>query len=301
MFGFLNIKKPVGITSRDVVNRVQRLVKPVKVGHTGTLDPLASGVLVLAIGPATRLAKYLLHHSKHYRGRFKLGCSSPTDDTEVELTYLSPAPKISEAELEATVARFRGNIRQRPPTYSAVKINGQRSYRLARKGEDFEVPAREVTIHELNVSRYQAPDFELEIHCSGGTYVRALGRDIGIHLGSGAVMTGLSRTGVGRFQIQDSLDFDAVDRPAIARHLVSPLQCLPEIPRVTVGKECIEKLAVGKSLELEQTQTSDLLAAVDKKARLLALMVRKENEGYRPTTNFVHYWLQLDHQSKESS
>ena len=299
MFGFLNVKKPVGVTSRDVVNRVQRLIRPVKVGHTGTLDPLASGVLVLAIGPATRLAKYLLHHSKHYRGQFQLGCSSPTDDTEVDLTYLSAAPKVSEAEMVAVLPRFRGTIRQRPPAYSAVKVNGQRSYRLARKGEDVELPEREVTIHELELSRFQTPEFELKIHCSGGTYVRALGRDIGTHLGSAAVMTGLIRTGVGRFLIRDSLDFDAIDQSAVRQNLLSPLECLPDISQVTVGGESLKELSVGRSLKLDKT--CDLLAAVDDKGRLIALMVHKEGEGYRPSTNFVHYWIQGDHQSNDSS
>ncbi len=298
MFGFLNVAKPVGQTSRRVVDRVQAIMKPLKVGHTGTLDPLASGVLVLAIGPATRLAKYLLHHSKHYQGEFRLGCSSNTDDLEGELNVLGSAPEIERDALISALPGFTGSIRQRPPAYSAIKVNGQRAYRLARKGVAVELAERPVNIYELELIQYEYPDFKLAIHCSGGTYVRALGRDLGIHLGSAAVMTGLCRTGVGEFRLQESLDWSDLDKAAIESNLCSPLDCLPEIPTVVVDLSVISKLANGTMVELDHP--ADLVAAVDNQQRLMALMVRQGNL-FRPGTNFVHYWMERDYQSMESS
>ena len=298
MFGFLNVAKPVGQTSRRVVDRVQAIMKPLKVGHTGTLDPLASGVLVLAIGPATRLAKYLLHHSKHYQGEFRLGCSSNTDDLEGELNVLGSAPEIERDALISALSGFTGCIRQRPPAYSAIKVNGQRAYRLARKGVAVELAERPVSIYELELIQYEYPDFKLAIHCSGGTYVRALGRDLGIHLGSAAVMTGLCRTGVGEFRLQESLDWSDLDKAAIESNLCSPLDCLPEIPTVVVDLSVISKLANGTMVELDHP--ADLVAAVDNQQRLMALMVRQGNL-FRPGTNFVHYWMERDYQSMESS
>ncbi len=298
MFGFLNVAKPVGQTSRRVVDRVQAIMKPLKVGHTGTLDPLASGVLVLAIGPATRLAKYLLHHSKDYQGELRLGCSSNTDDLEGELNVLESAPEIERDALISALPGFTGSIRQRPPAYSAIKVNGQRAYRLARKGVAVELAERPVSIYELELIQYEYPDFKLAIHCSGGTYVRALGRDLGIHLGSAAVMTGLCRTGVGEFRLQESLDWSDLDKAAIESNLCSPLDCLPEIPTVVVDLSVISKLANGTMVELDHP--ADLVAAVDNQQRLMALMVRQGNL-FRPGTNFVHYWMERDYQSMESS
>lgn len=298
MFGFLNVAKPVGQTSRRVVDRVQSIMKPLKVGHTGTLDPLASGVLVLAIGPATRLAKYLLQHSKHYQAEFRLGCSSNTDDLEGELSVLESAPEVERDALISALSGFTGCIRQRPPAYSAIKVNGQRAYRLARKGVAVELAERPVSIYELELIQYEYPDFKLAIHCSGGTYVRALGRDLGIHLGSAAVMTGLCRTGVGEFRLQESLDWSALDKAAIESNLCSPLDCLPEIPTVVVDLPVISKLANGTMVDLDHP--ADLVAAVDNQQRLMALMVR-QGDLFRPGTNFVHYWLKRDYQSIESS
>ncbi|MCH2182437.1 MAG: tRNA pseudouridine(55) synthase TruB [Mariniblastus sp.] len=299
MFGFLNVAKPVGQTSRRVVDRVQQLLNRVKVGHTGTLDPLASGVLVLAVGPATRLAKYLLHHSKHYRADFRLGCSSSTDDLEGELNYLESAPVVSRDQLQAALLDFTGAIRQRPPDFSAVKVNGQRAYRLARKGKTVELSERNVTIHELELQCFDYPDFQLSVHCSGGTYVRSLGRDLGRHVGSAAVMTALSRTRIGDFSLSQSLDYEELERAVIEANLVSPVMALPGMPRTVVAASTIQKLRHGTLVDLDET--ADLVAAVDSEQRLMAVMVRREDGQYSPGTNFVHYWEEHGYQSSESS
>src|SRR5690606_32379886 len=147
MFGVLNINKPPEWTSRDVVNRVQRLVRPAKAGHAGTLDPLATGVLVVAIGSATRLISYVQRLPKHYRGTFLLGRTSPSDDTELEATLLADAPIPTREEIEKQLGAFVGEIQQRPPIYSAIKVQGRKAYDRARGGEAMELAARPVTVH----------------------------------------------------------------------------------------------------------------------------------------------------------
>ncbi len=299
VFGFLNVAKPVGKTSRSVVSRVQSLLKPVKVGHTGTLDPLAAGVLVLAIGPATRLAKYLLHHSKHYEGDFRLGCFSNTDDLEGELEYVDSPPVVTRDQLVGALEKFTGPIEQRPPAYSAIKVNGQRAYRLARRGEEVELPARTVTIYDIELLKYDYPNFKLAIHCSGGTYIRALGRDLGAFLGSAAVMTGLSRTGVGDFCLNGAVPLEMLDVNSIANSLRSPLDVLPDIPKVVLDPLVVQQLLNGVMVELDHS--ADLVAGLDAEQRLMALLVRKHGSLFCPKTNFSHYWRERGHQSMESS
>ena len=176
MFGILNLNKPTGWTSRDVVNRVQRLVRPNKAGHAGTLDPLATGVLIVAVGQATRLIEFAHQLPKYYRATFQLGCSSDSDDVDTEVKPLTQPPIPTHQEVEGALAVFTGVIQQRPPAYSAVHVDGQRSYKLARRGETVELQPRPVTIHSLDVVRYEYPELVLDIHCGSGTYVRALGR-----------------------------------------------------------------------------------------------------------------------------
>ena len=204
MFGILNLNKPVGCTSRDAVNRVQRLIRPVKVGHAGTLDPLAQGVLVLCLGPATRLIERVQQMPKHYRGTFRLGCHSPTDDTEGEVVPLSGATPPPRAAITAALGQFVGRIHQRPPAYSALKIGGQRAYHLARKGQAVTLPLRPVTIHALSINRFEYPELVLDIECGSGTYIRSLGRDLAKVVGTAAVMTGLTRTAIGPYAIDDA-------------------------------------------------------------------------------------------------
>ncbi len=299
VFGFLNVAKPVGRSSRRVVDRVHKLVKPMKVGHTGTLDPLASGVLVLAIGPATRLAKHLLHHSKHYRADFRLGCSSSTEDLEGELNYLASPPLVSRDEMRNALLDFTGPILQRPPAFSAVKVNGQRAYRLARKGKSVRLAEREVTIHDLELEEFDYPDFQLAVHCSGGTYVRSLGRDLGRHVGSAAVMTALSRTRIGEFSLRDSIAWDSLDRETIEANLVAPLTALPDLPCTVVDDATIAKLRYGSLVELDEV--AELVAAVDSRQRLMAIMALRGSGQYSPSTNFVSYWEDGGYQSSESS
>ena len=214
--GFLNIHKPSGISSFDVIRVLRRLIlagerptKRLKFGHAGTLDPLADGVLVVALGQATKLISYVQNQKKKYRGTFQLGFESDSEDTETELRPVLPADSAnfppSREALEAVLPEFTGTILQRPPLYSALKIDGKRAYRLARQGKEIELPAREIEIIRLKVAEYAFPKIVLEIECGSGTYVRSLGRDLGRRLGSGMVMSALTRTAVGVFHLDKAL------------------------------------------------------------------------------------------------
>ena len=190
MFGFLNCNKPRGMSSRDVVNVVQRRLrsspetKKVKVGHCGTLDPLAEGVLVLGIGPAVRLVPYVQQQAKRYLGRFRLGQSSPTGDLEIEPTRHDDLPIPSRSDLDCHAQKFIGQIEQTPPAYSAVWVDGQRAYQRVRRGEDVQMPSRKVKVESLRILEYEFPEMELDIVCGSGTYIRTLGMDLAKSVGS---------------------------------------------------------------------------------------------------------------------
>jgi tRNA pseudouridine55 synthase len=208
MIGLLNINKPTGKTSRDVVNHVQRLVRPAKVGHAGTLDPLATGVLVVCVGPATRLIQYVQQMPKRYRATFLLGCRSDSDDTELEVTPVD-APAATRSAIETALPNFVGTIQQRPPAFSAIKVKGKRAYDLARNGEQIQLEARPITIHGIDIVSYDYPELVLDIRCGSGTYIRSIGRDLAEQLGTAAVMSALERTEIGRFRATDAATLDS--------------------------------------------------------------------------------------------
>ncbi len=246
LFGFLNVDKPSGVTSRWVVDQVQRLVKPAKVGHAGTLDPLASGVLVIAIGQATRLVDYVQQKPKLYRAQFLLGRTSETEDIEGAVSEIENAPIPSKAELVRAANGFLGEILQRPPAYSALKVGGQRAYALARRGRHVELAARPVTIHRLELIEYDYPQLLIEVECSSGTYIRSLGRDLAELLGTGAVMSALLRTAIGNFQVDDALDVAKLTRENIFDHLLPPRLAVEHLPAITLGNAEQELVARGQ-------------------------------------------------------
>lgn len=231
MFGILNLDKPAGWTSRDVVNRVARLIpRGVKCGHAGTLDPLATGVLLVCVGKATRLVPYLHEHLKSYRGTFLLGKQSVTDDTEADLETVPIPPDCTRERLESLLPRFLGSIEQVPPLYSAVKIKGERAYQAARRGEEFELSARTVQIAELQLSEWQQDFFTLEIRCGTGTYIRSLGRDLARSAGTAAAMSALVRTGIGPFSLSSAIPLQDLTRENLPAVMQSPLPALNFLP-----------------------------------------------------------------------
>lgn len=269
--GLLNIAKPVGITSRDVVNQIQRLVQPAKVGHAGTLDPLASGVLVLCVGRATRLTSFVQDRLKTYRGTFELGKTSNTDDLEGEIVETGNLREISRGELDSILAEFTGVIEQIPPAYSAVQTGGRRAYALARKGEQVNLPPREVFVASINIVAWDFPRFELEIVCGSGTYIRSLGRDMGERLGCGAVMTELVRTRIGEFRLEDALPPENFTRENIAAHLIPPVKAVSQLPSVTCKVKQKDLIATGRGIRLEPESTTGLVAVCDGAGNLVCV------------------------------
>jgi tRNA pseudouridine55 synthase len=208
--GLLLLDKPGGITSRGAVNQVQRrLPRGTKIGHTGTLDPLATGVLVVCLGHATRLAEYVQAMPKTYRSTFLLGATSDTDDADGKITAVPGAQAIAPERIYQALEEFVGNIEQTPPAYSAVKVEGRRAHDLARKGAEVELLARRVMIERIDVLSYVWPHLEVEIRCSKGTYIRSIARDLGGRLGCGGLVSTLRRTVVGAFTTEQAVMPDA--------------------------------------------------------------------------------------------
>ena len=272
MFGLLNIDKPAGITSRDVVNRVQRLVRPHKVGHAGTLDPLATGVLIVAIGPATRLVEYIQRMPKTYQGTFLLGRTSNTEDVEGAVVELPNAAVPMREEILAAIPRFLGTIEQRPPAFSALKIAGRSAYKLARRGEAIELAPRPVEIHAIDLLGYQYPELELRVRCGSGTYIRSLARDIAESLGTGAVMSGLRRLAIGPFAVVDAIGCDNLSGPTIEANMRPPLMAVAGLPQIVLSNEQIACVSRGQTFSAAYDQAADEVAAVDTGGRLIAIL-----------------------------
>lgn len=197
--GVLLLDKPIGMTSNKALQEVKFLFKAAKAGHTGSLDPLATGLLPICFGEATKLSAFLLDADKHYRVRVKLGETTTTADAEGELVEQADPSGVSEEDVRAVLGEFLGEQQQLPPMYSAIKHQGERLYKLARQGVEVERETRTIHIHALNLLSFELPEFELDVHCSKGTYVRTLAEDIGKRLGCGAHVSGLRRTGVGPY------------------------------------------------------------------------------------------------------
>jgi len=294
LFGFVVAKKPPGITSRRVVDQVLRLVRPAKVGHAGTLDPLATGVLVIAIGQATRLVEYVHEWPKHYRGTFLLGRTSPTEDVDGQITLLPNAPQPTLEQVQAAAAELVGESLQRPPAFSALKVDGQRAYKLARAGEAVDLVPRTVRIDRLEVVEYSYPQLTIEVTCSAGTYVRSLGRDLADKLGTGAVMSALERTAIGPFTLDAAVDVAKLDRGEIDSVVLSPLVAIDGLmPRRTLTVSEVERLKHGLAIELPETvadgsdqPATDRLAAVDETGRLIAVLARRAAVVFSPTKFF---------------
>jgi tRNA pseudouridine55 synthase len=209
--GLVIVDKPAGLTSHDVVARIRRIAGTRKVGHAGTLDPMATGVLVVGVEKATKILGYLTLTEKEYQATIRLGQSTSTDDAEGEVTLVAPRP-VGEAELGAAVSTLTGPIQQVPPQVSAIKVNGQRAYKLTRAGQAPELAARPVTVHSFTIDAVRpAGDFtdvDATIRCSSGTYIRSLARDLGASLGTGGHLTALRRTRVGPYSVAQASSLD---------------------------------------------------------------------------------------------
>jgi tRNA pseudouridine55 synthase len=217
MNGLLVIDKPGGMTSRDAVNRVQKwFPRKTKIGHTGTLDPLATGVLVVCVGQATRLADYVQAMGKSYASRFRLGATSTTDDADGEVTERLGVVPPTREQIDTASAFFKGTIQQIPPAFSALKLEGQRAHDLARRGKDVQLAARAVRIDAIRVIDYVWPWLDVEVDCGKGTYIRSIARDLGTKLGCGGLVQTLRRVRVGPFTDTEAIGIEAAPEEAQA-------------------------------------------------------------------------------------
>ena len=281
MFGVLPVDKPAGLTSRDVCNRIDRYVRPAKVGHTGTLDPLATGVLLLAVGSASRLVEFSLGHHKQYEADFLLGRRSPTLDVEGDVELIPSAPIPSLAQLQDQAASWVGRVKQVPPRFSAINISGRRAYDLARKGRDFELAARDIEIFAIDILVYDYPLLRLQIECGSGTYVRSLGSDIARAVNSDAVMSRLVRTQVGPFQLADCHQLERLTTAdAVEQALQPPQLLIANMPTVRLLAEQVAQIRNGIPLEFE-TSSAERLIATDGQDRLVAVLEQTDLSAAR--------------------
>lgn len=269
MFGFLNVYKPKGKTSHDVVAILRRLTNVRQIGHTGTLDPFAEGVLPICIGKATRLIEYL-DDDKAYVGTVQFGKKTTTYDTEGDVTEIFDK-KINSDELNAVLDRFRGEIEQVPPVYSAVKVNGKKLYEYARKGEEVEVKPRKVTIYKLDLLNfdYEAQTAELYIECSKGTYIRSIANDLGDVLGVGGYLIKLVRVKAGKFVLEHSVQLDDLKNAQdVVRFLKSPIDYL-DYPKFEINED--EKSKVSNGVQIK-TDLPDGVAVLTYKNGIAAVV-----------------------------
>ena len=270
------------MTSRSVVNVVQRLVKPHKVGHAGTLDPLATGVLVVAVGKATRLMQHVHTLPKTYRGTFQLGMRSDTEDIEGEIQTVEKVRQPSRDEIQSVVDDFQGTQSQQPPAFSALKIKGQRAYSIARQGKTVKLEPREITIHRIELKEYNFPFFTVDVQCSTGTYIRSLGRDIGDRLECGAIMTELERTAIGSLMVEQCRELDFADLQSVQQALRNPLELLDNVETMALTTAQIGELGFGREIELDAQQHDRLAShevfAVNANGRLVAILSPAETD-----------------------
>lgn len=255
MNGILLLDKPAGYSSNDALQKVKRLYKAQKAGHTGSLDPLATGMLPLCFGGATRISAFLLDSDKRYQVRIRLGVTTTTGDAEGEVIDSHPADHLTEQDILSVLPDFTGTIQQLPPMYSAVKHKGQRLYKLAREGIEVEREPREITIHELKLTALDLPEFELEVHCTKGTYVRTLAEDIGKALGCGAHVVKLRRTQVGPYDAGmvtlEQLEALAAENPGQLDELLLPVDTgLGHWPEVRLTADSSFYLKQGQPVQV---------------------------------------------------
>jgi tRNA pseudouridine55 synthase len=285
--GLVVVDKPAGMTSHDVVARVRRLAGTRKVGHAGTLDPMATGVLLVGVGKATRLLGHLALTEKAYDATVRLGEATTTDDAEGESLTTTSARQLSEDDVRAAAKAFVGDLEQRPSAVSAIKVDGKRSYARVRAGEQVELPARPVTVHDLDIAEVRHVgdfvDLDLSMRCSSGTYVRAIARDLGTALGVGGHLTALRRTEVGPFTLAEAHSladlaesFVVTDLTAVAR------RCFPVCD---LHAEQAQAVGFGRPLDLDLAEAGPV-AVLDEHGVFLALY-QQRGELARPLAVFV--------------
>ena len=287
--GVLVVDKPIGMTSHQVVQVIRRGTNIKRAGHTGTLDPRASGVLVVLVGPAVRLSEYVSAEDKRYQATIKLGERTDTYDGDGVVTRTSDVA-VTREQFEEALTHFVGEIEQVPPPYSAIKIKGRHAYDMARNGEEFEMESRIIHVHSLDLVEWNIPEAVVDVHCSSGTYVRSLAHDLGEMLGCGANLVGLRRTKSGRFTLKDANPLrkltEAFDDNSWYQYLIPAAEALSDWPVVVLTNEEVDLVRHGHRIIRDQG-AEKMIRAITEQGELVALMEFDQESGeYQPKKVF---------------
>ena len=288
----LLLDKDAGHSSNTAVQRAKRILSARKAGHTGSLDPIATGVLPLCLGEATKLAAFLLDTDKRYYVRIRLGVTTTTADIEGQVVQTQPVPQLAPVLLETCLSHFRGPIQQVPPMYSALKHQGQRLYDLARKGEVVDRPPRAIVIHELNLLEFGRDFVDLDVHCSKGTYIRSLAVDIGERLGCGGHVEILRRTAVGRFKVEDAVTLAALENspPETRSTLLMPMDVMVDhFPSIFLNQEAEAAFNQGQTVKVASSEYEGLVRVYDQEKRLIGLGAQALNDQVKPKRVFCNH------------
>jgi len=288
--GVLVVDKPVGLTSHDVVQIIRRGTGIRRAGHTGTLDPRASGVLVVLVGPAVRLSEYVSASDKRYQATVHLGSSTDTYDAEGMITGSAPWESITEEMFDEVLQNFVGEIEQVPPPYSAVKVKGKKAYDIAREGEEVELEPRKINVYSLDILEWAPPEVVIDVYCSSGTYVRSLANDLGNDLGCGAHLIGLRRTKSGRFTLRDAIPMrrlqEAFDSGTWYRHLIPAAEALSEWVMIELNADQVELIRHGHRIPGDEN-ANGWARGVSEQGDLVALLeYDEESREWQPRKVF---------------
>ncbi len=275
--GILVVDKPVGLTSHDVVEIIRKGTNIRRAGHTGTLDPRASGVLVVLIGPAVRLSEFVSSADKRYQAIIRLGGTTDTYDADGRFTTQMRTPlDITEEKFNQVLQQFVGEIEQTPPPYSAIKVHGRRAYQMARQGEEVELAPRKINVYHLEVLEWAPPEVVVDVHCSSGTYVRSLANDLGAALGCGAYLVGLRRTKSGRFTLRDAVPLRKLQEAFLTgnwyQYLIPAAEALADWPAVELNPDEVEEVKHGHRVKAAPDSKPGLVRGVSMAGELIAIM-----------------------------
>lgn len=287
--GVLVVDKPVGMTSHDVVQVIRKGTNIRRAGHTGTLDPRASGVLVVLIGPAVRLSEYVSASDKRYQAVITLGKTTDTYDEDGRVTASGPV-NITEEQFETELMKFVGEIEQVPPPYSAVKVKGRKAYEMAREGEEVELAPRMISVYSLELLEWAPPEAVIDVYCSSGTYVRSLAHDLGERLGCGATLTGLRRTKSGRFTLRDAVPLRKLNEAFIDgtwyQYLIPAAEALSDWPTIELNQEQMDAIRHGNRISADES-AGPKACGVSEQGELVALLeLEPETHEWQPKKVF---------------
>lgn len=279
--GVLVVDKPVGLTSHDVVQIIRKGTNIRRAGHTGTLDPRASGVLVVLVGPAVRLSEYVSASDKRYQAVVRLGATTDTYDADGRILSTSPVDQLTEERFEEELQAFVGEIEQVPPPYSAVKIKGRKAYEMAREGEEVDLQPRRINVYSLELLEWAPPEAVIDVYCSSGTYVRSLAHDLGEKLGVGAHLIGLRRTKSGRFTLRDAVPLrrlrEAFEDGNWYQFLIPAAEALSDWPAIELTHDQVDAIRHGHRIPYSEDQgasvtSAEMVRGVSEQGELVALL-----------------------------